>query len=262
MQGCLVTGNRIFPDLCPISVCDDWMPFRFVYDGIPIVGLRKPGSYENRIIVYLEGDGRAWQTRYRVSDNPTPKNPVGLNLAIRDPRPGILYLARPCQYVRLEYFSKCSPALWSSARYSSEVIKIVDYTITQVKHSNNNQITLIGYSGGGVIAALLASRREDVDVLITIVAPLDTDAWTKYQDVSPLSESINPLSVFVRDEERCDVHFYGGQDEIVPPSTVEQHFCLTNQSNSKCVTITNYDHQCCWIRDWPSILSTTEFCQS
>lgn len=36
------------------------------------------------INVYIEGDGLAWITRSRVSDNPTPLNPLALKLMVQD----------------------------------------------------------------------------------------------------------------------------------------------------------------------------------
>src|SRR5262245_4836743 len=49
--------------------------------------------------IYIEGDGRAWLTRQQRSDDPTPRNAIGLRLASADMSPNVAYLARPCQYV-------------------------------------------------------------------------------------------------------------------------------------------------------------------
>ena len=36
------------------------------------------------LTLYLEGDGRAWASRYRLSSDPTPVNPLALRLAAVD----------------------------------------------------------------------------------------------------------------------------------------------------------------------------------
>ena len=52
----------------------------------------------DNISIYIEGDGRAWETKYRLSEDPTPSNPVALRLAAVDPAANIAYIARPGQY--------------------------------------------------------------------------------------------------------------------------------------------------------------------
>jgi hypothetical protein len=36
------------------------------------------------LTIYIEGDGRTWITRSKLSSNPTPKNPLALKLAVLD----------------------------------------------------------------------------------------------------------------------------------------------------------------------------------
>ena len=261
-KGCSALKNKDFSSLCVDLSCADWETVRFTYNGIPIAGFRKPGSYEDRMVVYIEGDGIAWRNRYRVSRNPTPTDPIGLKLAMQDPRLGVFYLARPCQFVRLKSFDRCNPALWSTARYSEEVVEAMSYAVSELKRLESDKVELVGYSGGGVVAALLAARRADVDVLVTVASPLDTDAWTKHHGVSPLSESINPSSVLTWKEKTCRVHFYGKQDKVVPDSVVEPSLCSRVQQNAACFSILDYDHRCCWVRDWPELLAATRFCRN
>ncbi|MGX8941887.1 hypothetical protein ACWWJF_17980 [Symbiopectobacterium sp. Eva_TO] len=45
--------------------------------------------------IYIEGDGRAWRDRYRVSGDPTPRRAMGLALAAEDTATNVVYLARP-----------------------------------------------------------------------------------------------------------------------------------------------------------------------
>ncbi len=52
------------------------------------------------MVVYIEGDGRAYVNRRTPSNDPTPGNPMALRLALADPSLRVLYLGRPCQYTR------------------------------------------------------------------------------------------------------------------------------------------------------------------
>jgi hypothetical protein len=49
------------------------------------------------LTVYIEGDGFAWLSRSQASYDPSPLNPVGLELALRHPLGESAYLARTCQ---------------------------------------------------------------------------------------------------------------------------------------------------------------------
>ena len=69
------------------------------------------------INIYIEGDGRAWETKYRLSDDPTPSNPVALRLAVADPADNIAYIARPGQYP-LSGIPECGSKYWSGFRFA------------------------------------------------------------------------------------------------------------------------------------------------
>ena len=65
-----------------------------------LFGLYHPGisPQPKTLRVYIEGDGHAWESRTRPASDPTPRNPVALDLAMADPGTDpVLYLARPCQ---------------------------------------------------------------------------------------------------------------------------------------------------------------------
>ena len=69
--------------------------------------------------------------------------------------------------------------------------------------SGAKYLELVGYSGGGAIAVLVAARRSDVVGIRTVAGNLDTRAFCKYQHVSALDGSMNPLAIaesFVRIE--------------------------------------------------------------
>ena len=243
-------------------MCSDWAYQEFVHGEIPLVGFRKPGVLSGRLVVYIEGDGTAWQTRSRTSADPTPRDPVALRLALRDSSPGILYLARPCQYLYRERLGRCHPSLWTTARYSQDVVEAMDHAIAVSKRSTGDRLTLVGYSGGGVIAGLLSARRSDVDRVVTVAAPLDVRAWTDHHAVSPLASSFVPDALEPDGAPLCAFHLHGGRDVIVPPAVVEAYRRRNAREGLRFFTVPDFDHRCCWARDWPELLAMTRMCRT
>ena len=247
--------------ICPVPECSDWIYQTFEHEGVPLVGFRKPGDLAGGLVVYIEGDGKAWRSRYHVSADPTPQNPVALKLALRDPRPGILYLARPCQYVGQEQLNQCDSSLWTTDRFSGQVIRSIDSAITDSKHSTQDQLTIVGYSGGGVVATILSMHRSDVDSLVTVAAPLDINAWTNYHHVSSIDNSFDLIDAQMGDTPQCMFHFHGGKDAIVPPTVIETYRRNNIRKDARFFTVTEFDHSCCWVRDWPKFLAMAENCR-
>ena len=208
------------------------------------------------LILYIEGDGRAWTPRQRISSNPTPVNPVALKLAARDSAPALAYIARPCQYVSLASESRCSFSTWTDARYSNDVVNAFMDVISQLKAQYGSQhIGLVGYSGGGTIAALVAARRQDVSWLVTVAGNLNPDLWTKIHRVGPLTKSLNPIDDRQRLQKLQQLHFVGADDEVMPVAVANSYQAkLGNDHRSKVVVVKNQDHGCCWQNIWPQLM--------
>ncbi len=140
----------------------------------------KIGDPRQPVHVYIEGDGLAWISRHRLSDDPTPRRAIGLALAAADPGPNVIYLARPCQYIDLRSHP-CDRAWWSGKRFAEEVIRSENEALDELMRQAPGQpIHLIGYSGGAAIAVLLAVRRNDVASLRTVAGNLDTEAVNRH----------------------------------------------------------------------------------
>jgi len=220
-----------------------------------ITTYRKSSDESTDILtVYIEGDGYAFQRKNRISSDPTPKTPVALELAARDPNASILYIARPCQYLARKLLNNCDPKYWSTHRYSEEVITAINHVINQ-STSSYRKIGLVGYSGGGSIAVLLAARREDIAWLVTIGANLDHEFWTNLHDVTPLSGSLNPADYAESIQDLPQLHLAGEKDRIVP--VVVSHAYLdkaADYGNIQLKTVPGFDHQCCWADIWPQPL--------
>ena len=202
---------------------------------------------EKTLNIYIEGDGYSWADRYTLARDPSPHNPVSLLLAFKEPGDAV-YLARPCQYLSPDELANCSPVFWSSARYAPEVLASLGEVIDKVKKQRKStNIRLHGYSGGGVVAALLAARRADVVELITYAAPLDIKAWTALHGLSPLRYSLNPADEMDVLRSIPQIHYVGGKDTEVPPILMHDFVKrLKAGEKAKVVVVGDADHSCCW----------------
>lgn len=190
----------------------------------------------NTVHVYIEGDGNSWKSRYVLSNNPTPKQPLALELAYQDTHSNVVYLARPCQYTPHEIDPHCSPKYWSSHRYANEIIDSVNQTLDQIKlKTHNTNFRLIGFSGGASVAALVAERRNDVSCLVTVAGDLNHEALNKHHRTSPLTGSLNPMNVASKLKNLPQHHFSGEKDNVVPPWVAKQFAEAVD--NPTCVTL-------------------------
>ena len=210
-------------------------------------------SGNNTLTVYIEGDGASWVAPTLPPADPTPLNPVSLILASHDQRHPVLYIARPCQYLNETELASCYYKNWTTGRFSPEVIESVDNVVSRVKVSTGTQqVRLVGFSGGGVVAALVAARRQDVESLVTVAAPLDVAAWSAFHRINPLRDSMNPMD-FIRELSQIrQVHLVGEKDMIVPPAYARE--IQIRMPFAKYIIVPGYTHECCWVENWPEFI--------
>lgn len=204
------------------------------------------------LTVYIEGDGFAWQTPSTPSPDPTPRNPLALRLALAQPAGNAAYLARPCQYVDAAA-TGCNERYWTEQRFAPETIDAANQALDALKTRFDAQrLTLIGYSGGGAVATLLAARRHDVARLITIAGNLDHRAWTAHHHLRTLDGSLNPADASPLPTRIHQIHLVGGKDKVMP-ARIAQGFAAAYKPNDRpeVRVIADYDHSCCWADDWP-----------
>ena len=116
-------------------------------------------------------------------------------------------------------------------------------------------MTLIGYSGGGAVAALVAAGREDVEHLITVAGNLDHARWTRERALSPLKGSLNAADVWRDLVEIPQMHFVGTDDDTVDPAIAAAFRArFPPESPVQIETIADFDHHCCWVEQWPELL--------
>ncbi|WP_155976381.1 alpha/beta fold hydrolase [Novispirillum itersonii] len=211
------------------------------------------------LTVYLEGDGRAFSGASTPSADPTPATPVALRMALLNPTPAA-WVARPCQYTDSATAKGCAVAYWTSHRYAPEIIESIGRVVDDLKQRTGAQkVVLVGYSGGGAVAALLAARRTDVTGFVTVAANLDLGYWTRADNLAPLSGSLDPVDDAQRLRGIPQIHFVGGQDDVVPPAVVRSYLSkLGSPSNARLVEKADYDHQCCWIDGWSELVRRPE----
>ncbi len=205
--------------------------------------------------VYIEGDGLAWVNSSTPSFDPTPTNPLALTLALLDTNASA-YLARPCQFVGAELQRHCAQKYWTSHRFAPEVIDATNSAVNQLKvRFIANKVRLIGYSGGGAVAALVASRRNDVVQLVTVAGNLDHVAWARQHRLSPLSGSLNPVDFWKDLQDIPQRHYVGGKDRIVDEH-ITQSYVDRFAANKKpdVSVIPTFDHHCCWALIWPGVV--------
>ncbi len=215
-----------------------------------LFSLLRPARNNNKALhVYIEGDGLAWIHRHKPSTDPTPTKTTAFDLAKHDPSDAaVLYLARPCQYVQSA--SLCTEKYWTSHRFAPEVIDALDSAIEQIKEKTQAQkIVLIGYSGGGAAATLLAAKRKDIVFLGSAAGNMDIDTWTTWHKVSPLSGSQNPRHKVKTIANLPQRHVMSYADNIVPP-VVNKAFCADLQKPEYCVRISGMEHQGDWHTVW------------
>jgi len=210
---------------------------------------KKSSSTALLLTIYIEGDGLAWVTPRQVSMDPTPINPVALKLAINDVNSHVAYLARPCQFTKNK---RCNKRYWTNKRFAEEVISSSNDAISTIKKDfGAKQLRLIGYSGGGAVAALVAARRNDVVSLVTVAGNLNHNTWTDFHKISPLTGSLNPNDYRSKLNTIKQLHFVGAQDEVNPPFLTQDF--AKGSPNTQVIVRLQQGHACCWENSWAEL---------
>ena len=196
---------------------------------------------------------------------------MGLRLALRYAEQvsdvNIAYLARPCQFRNDE--TRCEAdkqRFWGAARFAPEVIGATSAAIDAISESvisprcaeQEIALTVVGYSGGGTLAALVAQHRRDVDGLVTLAANLDHDAWTTYHRVSPLTGSLSLLSSADRVVGIPQAHLRGTHDKIVPLAYHDRYLAMLKDWHDAFVIDLPLAHDDAWELHWLAEVCRTE----
>ena len=171
--------------------------------------------------IYIEGDGRPWQSRYSVAHDPTSAMPLMLRLMQQDAAPSI-YLGRPC-YQGMAEETDCKPWAWTHGRYSEQVVSSMQAALEKlIERHAISELALFGHSGGGALAMLLAERIPQIKTIVTLAGNLDTEAWTLKHGYSELAGSLNPAKRAGLPSAIRQYHFLGSEDRDIPHDLPEE----------------------------------------
>ncbi len=217
-------------------------------------GRNGPGGM---LTVYLEGDGQAYRDRSRPSDDPTPSDPVGLRLAAHDPGGKALYLARPGQYLSREVLAGLDPTLWTTGRYTARTMACLSVALDAAKATYGaDSLRLVGYSGGGALAVLLAARRTDVVELVTVAANLDLAAWAGLHGLTLPPQWQNPADVAPAVAHIPQTLVAGSKDANTPPWLCRRFLSkMGNTSRARCLVLEGADHHHGLAEAWPGVVA-------
>lgn len=212
--------------------------------------------------IYIEGDGNAFDSNGLVTLNPTPKNPLALKLAIQDSSDNLIYLGRPCQFTKNDKLCQ-NNQYWSNLRFAPEVIFAMNESIDKIKQQNKlEKFNLIGFSGGGGLAILIAARRNDISSIRTVAGNLDIKTHSSIHHVPDLIGSLNPIDFAGSTSHIPQIHFVGENDNIVP-KIISVNF-INKVANNSCVQINivkNATHNKIWVDIWSKLLSIKLECK-
>jgi hypothetical protein len=200
--------------------------------------------------VYIDGDGLAYRSRYLPSADPTPADPLALELMLKDPAPA-LYLGRPC-YLGLVQDDGCNVSYWTLRRFSPEVVSSMSQVLrARIDAAGVKRVTLIGYSGGAALALLIADDISEVNRVVTVAGNLDVAGWVRLHRYTPLAGSLDPLTDERRRTDVMRIHYAGAQDENIPPAMTT---AAAAKLGGRVIVIKDFTHECCWASVWPTVL--------
>ena len=114
-----------------------------------------------------------------------------------------------------------------------------------------DHVVLIGYSGGGTLAWLMARDLPATRAVLTIAANLQ---------VAEVGEAAPSRRSRARSIPRCcrrfrpavvQLHYVGGRDRNVPPRMAR---AFVERHGGRVEEIAEFDHVCCWVQRWPALL--------
>ncbi|HTE40235.1 MAG TPA: alpha/beta hydrolase [Steroidobacteraceae bacterium] len=217
------------------------------------VSWRTKGTPTAVLWVFIEGDGKPWSDDSQtINDDPSPRSTLAFQLAGQTDG-AVLYLGRPC-YFSARSDTRCSKEIWSSDRFSNDVVVSMNEALrAMIAQLQSKRAILVGHSGGGTLAALMASDLIAADsppaALVTIAGNLDVEAWTSHHGYLPLTGSRNPAREAPLPATVPQFHLIGVKDTNVTVDMNARYFARV--ADTSVWRESRFDHSCCWALDWP-----------
>lgn len=228
------------------------IPRNLSAEGMTIKAFERVHKKGDVATIYIEGSGDVMVDRVRVSNDPTPKRPVGLELASNDTAQNVIWMARPCQYGLGG--KDCATDYLTTRMFAPEILSAYNAMLDEIK--SRYQLTgfhLVGFGSGGGLAALMTAARHDVKSLRTVAGLLDTATYAKVHGLAGYELSLNPINV-VPDLVNIPQHHYIAQYDQVIPNAV-YHSYAQAFADDRCLGYTfvqDVDHTYDWAENWPA----------
>lgn len=245
MKKIILSIILLIGSLCGCSTLE--IPADYAYkitktDTFDIASWQKITNQRAVYKIYIEGDGHAFDSHGLPTRDPTPKGTLMRELAFTDKSENVIYLARPCQFVK---DNMCQQKYWTTARFADEVIDAEYQAIKKIV--GNRPIILIGYSGGAQVACLLAVIKPDLNIekIITVAGNLDHQSWIEYHNLIPLTGSLNLADYYNDFIKIPQIHYVGAKDKVVPEELTKKFI----NNNAPVVVVSGATHN----KGWDSI---------
>lgn len=213
---------------------------RLLWNAAAQQALATPSANPRIWHLYLEGDGQAVTLFGQPSADPTPLAPLLLPVLALDTAPA-LYLGRPCYFATDD--PHCQPRHWTLERYSATTVASLRAAAAAFIPLQD-RIILIGHSGGGTLAMLLASQLPQSCAVITLAGNLDVNAWLSAHQFTPLPDSLDPAQQPPLPAIIQQWHFAGADDKVILPRWIRA--VSERQPDAHYTELANTDH----IRPW------------
>lgn len=212
---------------------------------------RQPASANasGPLVVAIEGDGRPWLTRSRIARNPTADDPLLWNWFSQWSGQA-LYLGRPCYFAQslMQTDPACAPYWYTNGRYSAGVVDSLRKALQQL--APNRPLILLGHSGGGTLAMLLAPKLPQACAVVTLAGNLNVDAWAKAHDYSPLAGSLDPAQEPPLPARIDQWHLYSAQDRTIQATWI---LAEARRQHAHAIAEPASSHDRGWRPLWPQI---------
>ena len=200
---------------CSCSTLKTKPPSDFVYkeiktDDYVLASWQKIKDNDSLVKIYIEGDGNAYNSKGYPTTDPTPKSHFLRKIAFSDTSENVVYLARPCQYIKSNSYDKID---WTTGRFSLKLVNNMAQAIKKI--AGDKRVILIGYSGGALLCGLIVNHYQDeLNIIrwITIAGLLNHTRWTKYFDYIPLKYSLDLNTI----PNIPQTHYIGKKDTVIP----------------------------------------------